>query len=130
MTREYGPFCYSLDGEMYSGGYATIEEAIEEGMELAWDNEQKEFHVGRSVAFLPRLSAWRAIDEVGEAAYNAVGYAADGWPNPTPEEEEDLARRLTDVFRQWMKETDNEPTFFEVTDTRVVAVPEDYNADG
>ena len=55
----------------------------------------------------------RAAEALGEAAYDMVGEAADGWPDHTPEEETALGARIREVAIAWLHEV-GAPSFFAV----------------
>ena len=111
---------------------AAPEYADEEGMEAA---EKAEFltngnvFIGQRYDFEPIIDADFVIEHIQEEAYEEGGEYVCDYLDPPPmkdiearkkwnEQVADLEKRLTAVFREWAKETNNEPRFYLIYDIR------------
>lgn len=109
---------------------AAPEYADEEGME---PDEKANFlvngnvFIGQRYDFEPSVDVDFVIEHIQEEAYDEGGEYAEDYLDPPPmkyaearkkwnEQVADLEKRLTDAFRTWSKETNNEPNFWLVYD--------------
>lgn len=110
---------------------AAPEYADEEGME---PDEKANFlvngnvFIGQRYDFEPSIDADFVIERIQEEAYEEGGEYVGDYLDPPPslknaearkkwnEQVADLEKRLTDVFNEWAKETNNEPSFWLVYD--------------
>lgn len=145
-------FHYGEDEQWDGDDYDTREEAIKYGREYATeyaeeqemdDNELKEFlasgyfYVGEVCKFDPYVDADYVIDCISENAYEFAGEFSESYLsapglNASKEKREqwkekvdNLQERLTSVFKEWAKETGNEPTFFSIEGTEKVYIREE-----
>lgn len=124
--------------------YSTPSEALEEARKVAadyadeqgMDEDEKAFFlkegnvfIGQICSFAPEVDADFVIEHIQNEAYEEGGeYVQDYLDPPTwkdaearkkwNEQIEDLTSRLTSVFHEWAKETNNEPRFYLINDIR------------
>lgn len=123
----------SPDEALEAAREAAPEYADEEGME---PDEKADFlangkvFIGQRYDFEPTVDADFVIERIQDEAYDEGGEYAVDYLDPPPmkdaearkkwdEQVADLEKRLTDVFRSWAKETNNEPTFWLLFDVSV-----------
>lgn len=125
MTVGQWGICGNDDG-IFNGDWPTKAEAIAAAPEELELKPGDSFRVGQYAEFEPReIDADSIFDEMGCDAEDRVGEASECWLANVPKEQADiLTERLTKVFRDWMKETGNEPEFLSVVDVEECIVPE------
>lgn len=104
--------------DLYTGQYASIEEALAEARQEAelYPEGDKPciVYIGKYAPFKPVVEAAWVLEVLQRDAYD-VSDAAEGWlDNLTPADVESLSERLTRVFRRWARECGEEPNFGEV----------------
>lgn len=133
-----------------SEGYDTPEEALadareaapEEAAELFDDlDDQQNFlngsvYIGQGYKFVPEVDADFVIENIQNDAYDLCIEFSNGYLEGPPlnskpgvrqnwnDQVSDLGKRLTEVFTQWAKETNNEPWFTMIDDISIHPVKE------
>ncbi|MEH6575776.1 MAG: hypothetical protein V7731_01745 [Amphritea sp.] len=62
------------------------------------------------------------LESLSEKAFNAVGEAADGWPDVTADDGNKLNEKLKAAFEEWATETNNQPLFYQVENVEEITV--------
>ncbi|GMX64610.1 hypothetical protein Elgi_38790 [Paenibacillus elgii] len=121
------------------GEFDTKEEAIEAGRKYFtepdgykdYEGEKYEgtsFNVGQ--IFYPDyyIDAWHAIESAQEQAYDQCGHWAESWLEKVKNEDEKmLSNMLTETFKEWLKNTNNEPHFFTIKNVEAVELDSNKN---
>src|SRR5688500_1909140 len=122
-------YAYSLNGENYTGTFATREEALAAGIEAARESldPPQTIFVARRVEADPHATghartvlrelAWQAHDEVGASAANYLHKLSDDQVN-----ELDLA--IEKVVLEWLRRNELLPTYFKVEGISEHPVPQ------
>lgn len=110
-------YCYSTDGEIFSGNYDSVEKAIE------WAKNDLDFEVahhwlkpgdyeifvGKCVPFVPQITRWDVEDlaeKISDKAYEYCG-SETYMEDISKEQFNDLAEKLNKTFQTWLKENYN-----------------------
>lgn len=117
-------WAFSLDGEWYnSATYNSFDEALKDGIEDAKAEGCNKVYVGRVMEFIPCVNADSVIEELQQQAYDKAGeFSNDYLEGVSLKDRLKLEKMLTETFNQWAKETNNEPSFYTIEDTREVKV--------
>lgn len=120
MATEY---CWTVDGENFSGRHATRVDAIQEAKDSTdeWRHDQIETGtvVPRSaIEFFP--SANDMVEHAAEHAYNECGDNAADWPEVSDEAEADLDLVLSGFLQSWIMRHRLTPTFYTVGATQPI----------
>ena len=130
-------FAYSLNGENYTGAFATREEALTAALEAARDPMNiappQSVFVARRVEADPHASghaktvlremAWQAHDEVGAPAANYL--------NQLPESQiKELDTAIERVLYDWLRKHELLPSFFKVAGISEHPVPQAPSVNG
>jgi hypothetical protein len=114
-------FAYSLNGENYTGAFATRDDALGAALNAAVDpmnlNPPQTVFVGRRVEADPHTSghartllremAWQAHDEIGAPASNYLNKLGE-------EKIGELDGALEQVLHEWLRKHNLLPTYFRV----------------
>ena len=105
--------------DLYTGKYASIEEALAEARqeaELYPEGDKPHLvYIGRYKPFKPVIEAAWILEVLQRDAYDVAGDAAEGWlDNLAPVAVKSLRARLTRAFRRWAKQYGEKPDFGEV----------------
>lgn len=112
-------WCYSFNGENYSGSFETKEDAIAEA--IAENETNETIWVGQAIAPTISVSPDHLIDEVYEDVRDQCGEYADGFLEHIDDKaRKALEERVNAVFNTWLKEFEYEPTFYTVTNTEEI----------
>lgn len=133
MNKETNNWVYSLDGERYdSSEYDSRDMAIAAARKEYESEKPESFYVARVVEWEPCIDAENVIDDLRGQAFDDADEWADGYLEEPPfsagktarnlwrQQLLDLSQRLTATFKEWAKETKNEPTFFTVIETEEI----------
>ncbi len=124
------------DGWSNANEFKTEQEAIdyvkedfegffleETGLEYKSDVDDKVFYVGQKESFIPSVDAVSILDEVAVNAFDEVGDVANGYLRHVKNSDiNSLEERLNNVLMEWMKETNNLPTFWLVKNVEKVII--------
>lgn len=112
-------YAYSLDEEMYHGGYGSPEEAAHECFEC--DDDAETCHVGRCVTPDPvdYLDAEILIDNI-QCQDDFAGEWAENWPGEAKEQRDELTAEFKKVFAAWLDRHNLRPRFFNVVDVQTI----------
>jgi hypothetical protein len=123
---------YELYNEdIWSSGedFDTKEEAIETGVKEAKDIMEVEqfdsyyFWVGQIQEYVPCINAYSVLDNLAENACEQCGEVAEDYLYPVSKEEiHKLEDMLNEALKKWMKETNNEPTFYSIINVEKINV--------
>lgn len=114
-------YAYSFDNDRYYGQYSSIREALYLAKEDIQYNEElrdvKTVYIGRVYKFEPYVDAIRVIELVQDDAMDEADDAARFYLDDVKKEDyQKLEAMLTETFKEWAKETGNEPDFNTVQD--------------
>lgn len=74
--------------------------------------------VGICEPYEPQINAEQILDNISEDAYEKVGEVAEGWPyfkrGEGYEGADTLQERMQKVFMEWLKETNQIPSFYHI----------------
>jgi hypothetical protein len=112
-----------------------------ESEEKAYFLAEGNVFIGQKYAFEPTVDAAFVIERILEEAYEEGSEYVQDYLGPPPRKNiearqtwnaqiADLEKRLTAAFREWAKETKNEPRFHLIFDIRTEAIAKDGAGDG
>jgi len=130
-------FAFSLNGENYSGAFATREEALASALDAAQDplnlNPPQSVFVAKRVEADPhaaghartvlRQMAWQAHDEVGAPAANYLNQLGDDQIN-------ELDTMIEHALYDWLRKHELLPTYFKVAAISEHSVPAPSSVNG
>ncbi len=120
MSRE-GNWCYSYNGEEFTGDYDNREDAIDEAMSYV-DEETLFIYVGKIKEIELSADVDMLIERLAEHAYERGGdYAEDYLDNVTKEEFRELEDGINDVLLKWIDKY-HKPNFWEVVNIEKVKI--------
>ena len=102
----------------------TKEKIIEEGMKNAKKDRIKSFRIGRAIPCgIPCIDVDFILENAREQLYDEVGESSDVYLDDATEEQiEELDEQLNEVFYQWHKKYNLEPSCYKVVDDEVIEV--------
>ena len=123
-------YAYSLNGENYTGAFATREEALAAALEAASDplhtsppqsvfvakRVEADPHAAGHARTVLREMAWQAHDEVGAPAANYLNQLNDGQIN-------ELDALIENALYDWLRKHELLPTYFKVAAISEHSVP-------
>lgn len=103
--------------------FDTKEECIEDAYNYDL-NKGDVIYIGEIQAFSPYVIAEDVLDRIEDCAYEECGEAAEcGFVNYKDQESLDkLSEKLTDCVNEWLKETDQEPTFCKIVNISAATI--------
>lgn len=133
----------SPDEALEAAREAAPEYADDEGMEAG---EKANFlvngnvYIGQRYDFEPIIDADFVIEKIQEEAYDEGGEYVEDYLDPPPMKDDearkkwnaqvdDLTSRLTAVFNEWAKETNNEPRFYLIYDISIELLSKEVQED-
>lgn len=120
MSRE-GNWCYSYNGEEFTGDYDNREDAIDEAMSCA-EEDILFIYVGVIKEIKLNADVDMLIDRLAEFAYERGGDYAEYYLNDvTKEEFKELEDGVNDVLLKWINKY-HKPNFWEVVNVEKVKV--------
>jgi hypothetical protein len=133
-------YAYSLNGENYTGTFASREEALSAALDAAGDplnlNPPQTVFVGRRVEADPHASghARTVLREMAWQAHDEVGAPAAKYLNKVGENEiQELDGAIEQVLYDWLRKHELLPTYFRVegiSEHPVPLAPASANGDG
>lgn len=105
--------------------FDTKEEAIEAGRLEAIYRGEDEFQVGQIISFTPTIDAEEVLERIGENAYDKSEYAEDYLCNLPKSEIDELQEMLDKVLEEWLTKTNNQPTFFNISNSEYLKTNEE-----
>lgn len=116
----------NINDEIWSyDTFDTIEECIEDAKKNHQYKPGEIIAVGTTAKFIPDVDAEGILERLAEDAYEYAGEAAEGWLNYTKEQIQALSDKLTAGISEWLKETGQEPHFYQINNIREVEITED-----
>ena len=95
----------------------------ETGLSFNSEIDNRVFYVGKIDRFAPYVDGDHVIEQVAESAYDEVGEVAESYLDHVSKEQLNiLNKRLNSVFSEWLKETNNQPTFWKVVNVEKVVL--------
>lgn len=115
MKNKYAWSRYSDDEVWHGGPCDTIKECVEEAYNEGYEMTDT-FAIGHIEPYEINCDfAYTILNYLGEDAFEEVGEIADEWLSSVSKEDlENLNSRLTAVINDWLKEVNEEPTFYKV----------------
>lgn len=126
-------WCYSTDGELFTGGYESRKEAIKDGLEevLLYGEEDLFIGVESPVDVSTFVLCDQVIEELQENAMELCGEVAEDYlGGVSPRDKDILDEMLTETVEKWMTATNNRPTFHHVVDEEKLPIIRYTNSDG
>jgi hypothetical protein len=116
-------YVYSGNGEYYEDDYfETFEKALVEGKKQFAKNEF--IWVGKMIAPTSiKICVEDIIEDIQDRVYDDFEIE-DFLDNVNKNDLKKLSERFNTVFREWLKETNNEPNFFDVEDVKIMKMEE------
>lgn len=114
--KETEQWAYSFDNEYYNSPfYESFDDALKDGILEAKELDYKRVYVGRVMKFVPSIDSDLVIEELQQKAYDEAGeFSLDYLEHISLKDRFKLDEMLTETFKQWAKDTKNEPSFFTV----------------
>ena len=115
MTNKYAWTRHSDDTIWHGGVCDSVKECVEEARSEGYEDTDT-FAVGYVEPYeVNYINGDLILDDLQEQAFDAVGEVAEDWlAYITKEQTEDLNNRLLKVVREWIKDCNEEPTFYKV----------------
>jgi len=111
------------DDELWQNGiFDTKEECIADA------KENYEFKIGDIIAigttskFIVSIDGEDVLEKLEERAFEECGEACEGWIDYKKEDVKKLSDALTECVNNWLKETKQEPNFYQVEDILMVEI--------
>jgi hypothetical protein len=114
-------YCYSDDDEVFYND--TCEPVTrQKAIEIATRGYPDGFYLGiKEDIFIENyIEADDILNEISERIYSEAGEVAEGWPDASRQEEQDLTTRIREVVKKWAADTDNTPLFFSVQNVEFI----------
>lgn len=114
--KETKHWAYSFDNEYYNSPlYVRFDDALKNGILDAKESDYEKVYVGRVMEFVPSIDPDLVIEELQQKAYDEAGEVSLDYLEHIPLKDRlKLGEMLTETFKQWAKDTKNEPSFFTV----------------
>lgn len=112
-----GQYAYSFDNENFSCEYDSVEEALEDARVEAKqrDEDISYVYIGTVCGFDPVVDPVGVVEDIQDDALDEADEACYGYLESIKEDDWlKLQNMLTETFKRWAKETDNEPNFYTV----------------
>ncbi|GAB6443344.1 hypothetical protein CON36_35105 [Bacillus cereus] len=107
-------WCYSYNGENFTGSLNTKDEAINEAIR-EYGSEHKVLYVGQSVDPSTHVSVDGLMDSMYESVTEQCGDYAESFLYQVDENHQAvLEERINEVLSVWLKEFEYEPNFYKV----------------
>lgn len=118
---------YSGDVEYWTKDiFDSVEDCILDAKENYDVKEGSTIAIGEPVYFEPYVDACNILDCIEEDAYEEHGEVAESWDaydyKKDKEKLEELSDKLTEIVRQWLKDNDTYPNFYNVTNIKIIDV--------
>lgn len=115
-------YCWSVDGEYYTGDFNTEQEAIEDAKECVGDTCE-EVYIGTCEK---TVLSWNSneeeiIESMYDNLYEECGEASENF-NVTREQELELANRIDKCVEQWIKDMKIKPNCWAVVNEHLVGL--------
>lgn len=109
-------WAYSLNNEYYNSPfYDSFDKALVDGIKDGKEDGYNYVYVGRVMEFVPSIDPDSVIEELQQKAYDEAGEVSLDYLEDIPLKDRlKLGEMLTETFKQWAKDTNNEPTFYTV----------------
>lgn len=105
---------YDLDDEIWThDSFSTIEECVEDAKENYHYNGDY-IVVGKVKHYEPNVDVDDVIERLQEQAYEDCGESSVGWIDLENKNVEILSERVNKIVKDWLKETNQEPTFYSI----------------
>ena len=105
----------SENDELWSHGlFDTVKECIKDA------KENYDYKIGETIAvgitepFVVNVDGSDILERLEEDAYEECGEASEGWLSCPYKDIEKLSERLTECVNEWLKETNQEPSFYHI----------------
>lgn len=101
------------DAESFTGWYPTREAAIDEAPEVLGLKPGEAFEIAQAAVYVAGpVDAEQVLEQLREQAYDAAGEGAEDYLEVEREDEQELARLLTEVFEAWSTRHGYGPRFY------------------
>lgn len=102
--------------------FDTVDECIKDAKENYGYAIGETIAIGETASFVVNIDAERVLENLEEDAYEECGEAAERWIDYKKGSLNKLSEKLTQCVNEWLKETEQEPSFYHITDTRVEVI--------
>lgn len=121
-----GKWTYKLGFDVLwvDDAYDTKDEAIREGIKEAKKRHAKEVFIGKEVQdIMPVIDVKEVIDNIANDMYEAYGEVSFGYlEDITNEQGMELGKKLNAVLKEWLKNNNLEPDFYQVITVEKIEV--------
>ena len=108
--------------------FDTIEECLGEARCNPY-YEGQIIYIGEAIPYTFTVDAEYMLDRLSEQAFYEVGEVADDWPYGYRSEDLDkLAEKLTECVTEWLKEHNDLPSFYKVSNVRAIGIDNNENS--
>lgn len=118
----------SLNSDIWMGDqFDTREEAIEQGMKLAKEEELKQFRIGETVeVHIPGVDAELVLERIGEMVYEEVGECAEDYlDNVEDSHLSELEESLNVVFFEWLEKHKYNGSYYRIKNEEIILCGEE-----
>lgn len=105
---------------------SSREEAIKAGIRICKKEGLKSFRIGESIPTgVPTLDIDNILEDAYYQVYNEVGECAEGFlDDVTSEQQKELEDKLNEVFYNWVKKYNLEPTCYTIINDKTITIGE------
>jgi hypothetical protein len=113
--KQYAWSRHSDDEIWYGGPCNSIKECVEEAQDEDYELDDT-FALGLIESYKVNYDfAQDIVERLCEDAWDEVGEASDGWLDSAKREQLDLLNeRIAPIFKEWLKEIGEQPSFYKV----------------
>ena len=102
--------------------FSSKEECIADAKENYEIKSGETIAIGVSIPYVVNVDAERVLENLEEQAFEQCGEACEGWIDYKHEDIIRLSNALSDCVNAWLKETKQEPNFWQVDDIETVVI--------
>lgn len=116
MSKEYTWSDNQTDEIWYNDRFDSVEDCIKDAIKQG-RGLGEQIAIGICEDYVPHVSVSTLLDQASEDAYEECGEVAEGWPGFGKNgyrDVEKLQEKINKVFNEWLKETDQVPTFYHI----------------
>jgi hypothetical protein len=114
---------YNENDELWQhDDFDTKEECILDAKENYQMKAGDSIAIGVSVPFAPSIDGERILEQLEEDAYEECGETSEGWIDYKKDNIERLSNTLTKCINDWLKDTKQEPTFYQIANIETVTL--------
>lgn len=94
--------------------FDTVEECIKDAKENYGYEIGETIAIGETAGFVVNIDAIDVLERLEENAYEECGEVVEGWIDYKKSPFDKLSEKLTACVNEWLKETNQQPTFYHI----------------